>query len=191
MSSTVYRAYCDEMAWFSRRPAHRIVKRPRISQGSGPSSLVTELGTSARLQDFYELLGGTLHKELSGSRQCRRPNGFAAECDGLEDPPCARTIGNASSLVPGLRGRAGDKLQGQVSIVAVWRGSQSKRHLDIFKQLLPLRLRKTNYQPGEGRQESVLVAGLQAHSRQKTIRADHLQAIATGLIVAEHQGRCF
>ncbi len=78
--------------------------------------------------------------------------GSAAECDGLEDPRCARTIGNASHLAPGLRGRAGDKLQGQASSVAAWRGSQSKRHLDVFKELLPLRLRKTNDQPSEGRQ---------------------------------------
>ena len=79
-------------------------------------------------------------------------------------------------------------LQGQVLIVASWHGSRSKCHLDIFKKLLPLRLRKTNYQLGEGRQSSVLVAGLQAHARQK-IRANRLQAIAPGLVAAEHQTR--
>ena len=31
-------------------------------------------------------------------------------------------------------------------------GSLSKRHLHFFKELLPLRLRKTNDQPGEARQ---------------------------------------
>ena len=78
--------------------------------------------------------------------------GSAIECDGLEDPPFARTIGNASHLAPELPGRAGDKLQAQASSVAALHGSLSKRHLDFFKELLPLRLRKTNDQPGEARQ---------------------------------------
>ena len=34
----------------------------------------------------------------------------------------------------------------------LWRGSHSKRHLHFFKELLPLRLRKTNDQPSEARQ---------------------------------------
>ena len=70
----------------------------------------------------------------------------------LKISPFARTIGNASRLARGLPGRAGDKLQGQVSSVAALRGSLSKRHLYFFKELLPLRLRKTNDQPSEARQ---------------------------------------
>ena len=88
-----------------------------------------------------------MRRGRSDSRQRHRPVGFAAECDGLEDPRCTRTIGNASRLAPGLRGRAGDKLQGQASSVDVWHGSQSKRHLDIFQELPPLWHRKTEYQP--------------------------------------------
>ena len=56
------------------------------------------------------------------------------------------TIGNASHLAPGPRGRAGDRLQVQASIVVVWNASRSKRHLHVFKQLFPLGLRKTYYQ---------------------------------------------
>ena len=63
-------------------------------------------------------------------------------------------------------------------------------HLNVLKELLPLRHRKAEYQPSEGRQKSILVAGLQAHSRQK-IRADHLQAIASRFVAPEHQSRCF
>lgn len=86
------------------------------------------------------------------SQPCHHPDGSVAECDELEDPPSVRTIGNASHLAPGLRGRVGDKLLAQASNVDLWRGSQSKRHLNFFKELLPLRLWKTNNQPGEARQ---------------------------------------
>ena len=106
------------------------------------------------------LFGDTMRRGRSDSRQRHRPVGFAAECDGLEDPRCTRTIGNASRLAPGLRGRAGDKLQGQASSVDVWHGSQSKRHLDIFQELPPLWHRKTEYQPSESRQKSTLFIGL-------------------------------
>jgi hypothetical protein len=61
-------------------------------------------------------------------------------------------IDNAIHLAPELHGKAGDKLRDQVSSVAVSRGSQSKRHLHVFKKLLPLWLRKTNDQPSEARQ---------------------------------------
>ena len=60
-------------------------------------------------------------------------------------------IDNASRLAPGLHGTAGDKLQDQASSGAAWLGSRSKRHLNFFKELLPLRLRKTNDQPSEAR----------------------------------------
>ena len=83
-------------------------------------------------------------------RHC--PVGFAAECDGLEDLPCARTIDNANRLAPELHGRAGDKPQGQALGGVASLGSPSKRDLHFFKELLPLRLRKTNDQPGEARQ---------------------------------------
>jgi hypothetical protein len=98
------------------------------------------------------LLGGMMRRGRSDSRQCHRPVGFVAECDGLEDFPFARTIGNASHLAPGPHGRAGDKLLDQASIEAVWHGSLSKRHLDILKKLSDLRLWKTNDQPSEARQ---------------------------------------
>ena len=58
----------------------------------------------------------------------------------------------------------------------------------FFKELLPLRLRKTKDQPSEARQESILVTRLQAHSRQK-IRTDHLQAVAARLVAPQHQSR--
>jgi hypothetical protein len=35
---------------------------------------------------------------------------------------------------------------------AVWHGFPSKRHLHVFKELLPLQLRKTHCQPDEARQ---------------------------------------
>jgi hypothetical protein len=98
------------------------------------------------------LLDGTSRRQRSDSRQHHPPVGFVAECDGLEDLPFARTIGNASHLAPGLRGRAGDKPLDQVSSGAVWHGSPSKRHLDILKELPYLRLWKTNDQPSEARQ---------------------------------------
>ena len=99
-----------------------------------------------------ELFDGTTHRERSDCRQRHRPVALAGECDGLEDPPCARTIGNASHLAPGLRGRAGDKRQDQVSSVAALLGSLSKCHLHVFKELLSLWLRKTDDQPGQARQ---------------------------------------
>ena len=108
----------------------------------------------------------------------------------LKIPRSSRTIGNASRLAPGLHGRAGDRLQDQASSVAVWIGSQSKDDLNVLEELLPLRLRKAEYQPSESRQKSILVARLQARPRQK-IRADHLQAVAARLVAPEHQSRCF
>jgi hypothetical protein len=36
--------------------------------------------------------------------------------------------------------------------VGVWLGSRSKRDLHFFKELIPVRLRKTDDQPGEARQ---------------------------------------
>ena len=98
------------------------------------------------------LFGDSQYKELSNCVRCHRLVGCAAECDGLEDLPSARTLGNATHLAPGFRGRAGDKLQGQGSNVAALLGSLSKRDLHFFKELLPLRLWKTNDQPGEARQ---------------------------------------
>jgi hypothetical protein len=119
-----------------------------------------------------------LRRERLDSRQCHHPVDFATECGELEDPPHARTIGNATHLAVALHGRAGDTLQVQASSGAFWRGSLSKGHLHFFKELFPLRIRKANDQPSEARQESVLVARLQTHSCQK-IRTDHLQAIAS------------
>ena len=98
------------------------------------------------------LFDGTVRKGRSDSQQHHLPVGFAAECDGLEDSLFARTIGNASHLAPGLPNRAGDKRQDQASSGAAWHEFESKRHLDIFKELLPLRLWKTNDQPSEARQ---------------------------------------
>ena len=87
------------------------------------------------------LFDGMMRKGRSDFRQCRDLVGSAAECDGLEDPPFARTIGNASHLSSRLLGRAGDKLPDQASNVAALRGYQSKRHLHFFKELFPLWLR--------------------------------------------------
>jgi len=61
--------------------------------------------------------------------------------------------------------------------VAVWIEFQSRDHLNALEELLSLRHRKTKDQPREGRQKSILVAGLKARSSKK-IRADHLQAVA-------------
>jgi hypothetical protein len=83
-----------------------------------------------------------------------------AEGDELEDPPFARSVGNASRLALGLPGRAGGKLAVPAGGVAVWRGLRSKRYLNGFNKLLPLRHRKTQDQPSERSQESVLVTGL-------------------------------
>jgi len=65
--------------------------------------------------------------------------------------PFARMIGNATHLSPELPGRAGDRPQDQAASGVAWLGSQSKRHLHFFNELFPLRLRKTNDQPGEAR----------------------------------------
>ena len=69
-------------------------------------------------------------------------SGSAAECDGPEDLPFARTVGNATHLAPELSGKVGDKPLAQASSVVVLRGSQSQRHVMVFKKLLPLQLRK-------------------------------------------------
>jgi len=98
------------------------------------------------------LFDGTMRRGRSDSRLRHRPVGSATEYDGLEDSPYARTVGNASRLAPELRGIAGDKLPDQASTVASLCGSLSKRDLYFFKELLPLRLRKTNDQPNEARQ---------------------------------------
>jgi hypothetical protein len=108
-----------------------------------------------------------------------------ADCDGLEDFPSAHTIGNANHFAPGLPGRAGDKLQGQ-GLSAACYGDRSKCDLHFFKELLLLRLRKTNDQPGEAGQWRVSVAGLQGHSPQK-IRTDHLQAVPSRIVAPKHQ----
>src|ERR1700693_1729844 len=62
---------------------------------------------------------------LSLSWWLRRPSGSAAECDGLEDLPSARTVGTAAHLARGLRGRVSDRLRGQAATVAALRGSLS------------------------------------------------------------------
>jgi hypothetical protein len=92
-----------------------------------------------------------MRRGQSDSRLRHRPVGSAIEYDGLEDPSCARTIGIASHLAPELPGKARDMLPDQASTEAAWLGSLSKRHLDFFKQLLPLRFRKTKDQPREAR----------------------------------------
>jgi hypothetical protein len=99
-----------------------------------------------------ESLDGNWRKELRDFLLCHPLSGSAIECGGLEDSPCARTIDIASHLAPELLGRAGDKLQDQAASGAALRESQSKRHLHFFKELPPLRLRKSNDQPGEARQ---------------------------------------
>ena len=121
--------------------------RPTGGDSRENAAKIQTIADDLRIAD--ELCDGTICRGRSGSRQCHRPVGFAAEYDGLEDPPCARTIGNASRLALGLHGRAGDKLQDPASSVAVWPASQSKRHLDIFKELLSLRLWKTKHQPSQ------------------------------------------
>ena len=98
-----------------------------------------------------ELLGDTSHIESLNSLPYRRLAGCAAECDGLEDPQCAHTAGIASRLSPKLHSKAGDKLQDQASSGVALLGSHSKGHLHFFKELLSLRLRKTNDQPSEAR----------------------------------------
>jgi hypothetical protein len=127
------------------------------------------------------LFDGTMHRVRSDSRPCHRPAGSATQCDGLEDLPCTRTFGIARRLAPELPGKTGDTLQGQASSGAAWLGSLSKRHMHFFKELFPLRTRKTNDQPSEARQQSISVGRLQAHSRQK-VRTDHLQTVASRLV---------
>lgn len=51
----------------------------------------------------------TRNKELSDSLPRHRPDRSVAECDGLEDLPHARRIGNAIRHARGLYGRADDK----------------------------------------------------------------------------------
>ena len=68
--------------------------------------------------------------------------------------------------------------------------SRSMRYLLCFDEFLPLRLRRTDDQPRETRQYSILVAGLQTYSRQK-IRTDHFQAVASRLVTPKHQTGCF
>ena len=114
-------------------------------------SLIRNL-SQADFRIANELLDGMRRRGRSDFRQRHHPVGSAAECDGFEDFPYTHTIGNASRLAPGLHGRAGDKLQGQAASGAAWPGCQSKCDLDFFKELLPLRLRKTNDQPSEARQ---------------------------------------
>ena len=132
-----------------------------------------------------ELSGDTRHKERSGSRLCHRRGGCAARCDAPEDFPFVRTIGNASHLAPGLYGKADGKLQRLALVVAVWIEFRSRDCLNTLKELLPLRHRKAEQKPSEGRQKSILVTGLQTHSSKK-IRTDHLQAIPARFLAAQH-----
>ena len=133
---------------------------------------------SVRCAFVDEPLDGNWRKEPLDSLLCHLQGDSATGCDGLEDPRCTRTIGNASHLALGPHGKACDKLPDKVSSGTAWHGSRSKRHLHFFKELLLLWLWKTNDQPGETRQQSISVARLQARSRQK-IRADH-SASASG-----------
>jgi len=98
------------------------------------------------------MTGGNRNKAQSSFFPRHRPIGSATECDGLEDFPFARKIGNASRLAPIPRGKAPDRIQDQASNGAAWRGSESKRHLHFFKELFPLSVRKTKDEPSEGRQ---------------------------------------
>ena len=98
------------------------------------------------------LFDSMLRRERSDSRQCHHPVGSATECGELEDPPYARTIGNAIHLAVELHGRAGDTLQDPAANEAAWFGSPSKCDLNFFKELFPLRLRKANDEPSEARQ---------------------------------------
>jgi hypothetical protein len=85
-----------------------------------------------------QLNGDTRSRECLGFALRHRPDGFEAECDGLEDSPYARTIGIASHRAPGLHDKAGDKLQGQAASGAALLGYPSKRDLHFFEELLPL-----------------------------------------------------
>jgi hypothetical protein len=119
---------------------------------TGPAILGLSYLSFSRHGHVGGLLDGMTNKGRSDSRQRHHPVGFEAECDALEDSPFARTIGNASRLALGLPGRVGDMLQVQAASGAALHGSESKRDLHFFKELLPLRLRKTNDQPSEARQ---------------------------------------
>jgi hypothetical protein len=131
-----------------------------------------------------------LSVQLSSIANHRIDNSIQDGNDEFEDPPGARTVGNASRLGLRLHGGAGGNPQGQVSSEAVGHGSQSKCDLHLFKHLLQLQYRKTNDQSSEARQQGILVASLQGHSYHK-IRSDDLQTIAAGLVAAEHQCRRF
>ncbi len=105
-----------------------------------------------RLTDFRiadGLLGDTLHIESPNSLPCHRPDGCAALCDELGDPPFAHTIGNAIHLAPKLHGRAVYKPQAQASSGAAWHGSQSKRRLDVLEELPYLWFWKAEDQPSQ------------------------------------------
>jgi hypothetical protein len=93
----------------------------------------------------------TRNKELSDSLPRNRPGSSVSECDGLEDLPRARRIGNASRRARELYGRADDKLEARASDVAVWIELQSRDSLYALEQLFPLQHRKAAYQPSEGR----------------------------------------
>ena len=121
--------------------------RPTGGDSRENAAKIQTIADDLRIAD--ELFDGTVRRGRSGSRQCHRPVGFAAEYDGLEDVPSARTIDNASRLAPTLHGKAGDTLQDRASSGVSWPASQSKRHLHFFKELLPLRLRKTKHQPSQ------------------------------------------
>jgi hypothetical protein len=95
---------------------------------------------------------GMLRRGRLDSRPCHRLVGPLTECGGPEESLFVRMIGNASRLAPTLHGRVAGKLQGQALGGVAWRGFPSKRHLHFFKELLSLRLRKTNDQPNEARQ---------------------------------------
>jgi len=94
------------------------------------------------------LFDDSQYKELLNWIRYHHPASCAAECDGLEDPPYVRTIGIASYLAPGHCGTVGDTLPDQAVSGVAWHGFLSKRHLGFFKELFPLRLRKSNDQPG-------------------------------------------
>ena len=115
-----------------------------MSERVKPFKNLTVAGNNYRAGDPVKiadgLFDGTTRRGQSDSRQRHHHIRCAAECDGLEDPPSAHTTGIASRLAPALRDRVGDKLQGQALSVVVWHGSQSNRHLDIFKELESLRL---------------------------------------------------
>ena len=159
--------------------------RLHLSQRQPPLYIRQQSRSSGEIRTVGGLFGDTTRREISDSGLCHHPVGLAVECDGLEYSPYTRTTGNASHLAPRLRGGVGDRLQDQASIAVVLHGFRSKRHLDGFKELSYLRLRKTKHQPSQRRQKSVLVTRLQAHSRQK-IRTHHLQAIPSRFIAPKH-----